>query len=54
MILSGDFNVNFALHEAKPLIQSLESKLNLQINSGSQVTPTGLEQQLMLYSHGSL
>jgi len=40
MILSGDLNVNFAMQEAQPLIEFLESKLNLKISTDLQVTTT--------------
>ncbi|XP_071578498.1 uncharacterized protein [Temnothorax nylanderi] len=40
MILSGDFNINFASREAQPLVKFLELKLNLKINNDPAISTT--------------
>ena len=40
MILSGDFNVNFALEDSGPLINFLQEHLNLTINNDPTVSTT--------------
>ncbi|KAK2575621.1 hypothetical protein KPH14_011884 [Odynerus spinipes] len=40
MIMSGDFNVNFAAPKAEPLLQFLESKLNLKMNNHPALSTT--------------
>ena len=40
MILGDDFNVNFALEEAQPLVQYLESKFSLKMNNNPKDSTT--------------
>lgn len=40
MILSGDFNVNFATDTAEPLVQFLKNKLQLTMNTNKNVHTT--------------
>lgn len=39
LILGGDFNINFAVDDSKPLIDFLEEKFSLQLNNNPN-TPT--------------
>jgi endonuclease/exonuclease/phosphatase (EEP) superfamily protein YafD len=40
IILGGDFNINFAPDDAKPLIQFLEEKLSLRMNNSPTESTT--------------
>ncbi|GFX24164.1 ATP-dependent DNA helicase [Trichonephila clavipes] len=39
LVLGGDFNINFAVDDSKPLINFLEEKFSLQLNNNPN-TPT--------------
>lgn len=40
IILSGDFNINFALEEAQPLIDFLDREFNLKMNNDRNISTT--------------
>lgn len=40
MVLSGDFNVNFASPESEPFITMLREKFNLKMNNDRSISTT--------------